>query len=112
MNLYLTKVSRSYVKGVMRYQGGWPDLPPPLVSDVVPKPLVSEGLTKFHCQQAKETMFNKKHDDFRKMLSDPCLNIAEWQKDSKSHQQLDGMFSKENEIWNDWMWSFDRVNWS
>ena len=40
MNLYLTKISRSYVKGVMRYQGG----PDPPVSDVVPKPLVSEGL--------------------------------------------------------------------
>ena len=25
MNLYLTKISRSYVKGVMRYQGGPPD---------------------------------------------------------------------------------------
>ena len=36
MNLYLTKISRSYVKEVMRYQGGRPD--------VVPKPLVSEGL--------------------------------------------------------------------
>ena len=41
MNLYLTKISRSKVKGVMRYQGGRPD--PPL-SDVGTKPLVSEGL--------------------------------------------------------------------
>ena len=35
MNLYLIKISRSDVKGVMRY----------LVSDMVPKPLVSEGLS-------------------------------------------------------------------
>ena len=29
MNLYLTKISRSYVKGVMRYQGGQGDPLPP-----------------------------------------------------------------------------------
>ena len=28
MNLYLTKISRSYVKGVMRYQGGGTARPP------------------------------------------------------------------------------------
>ena len=43
MNLYLTKISRSYVEGVMRYQGG--HLDPPPVSNVGPKPLVSEELT-------------------------------------------------------------------
>ena len=47
MNLYLTKISRSYVKEVMWYQRVGPTSPPPpppLVSYVVPKPLVSERL--------------------------------------------------------------------
>ena len=40
MNLYLTKISRSEVKGVMRYLGGGEGQPnPPLVFDVVPKSL-------------------------------------------------------------------------
>ena len=43
MNLYLSKISHSYVKGIMRYQTGRFDPPPP-VSNVVPKSLVSEGL--------------------------------------------------------------------
>ena len=38
MNLFLTKISRSYVKGVMRY------LSPPLVSDVGTKTLGNRRL--------------------------------------------------------------------
>ena len=42
MNLFLTKISRSYVKGVMRYLGGPARSPWYLMW--LPKPLVSEGL--------------------------------------------------------------------
>ena len=60
-NLYLTKISRSHVKGVMRYQGAGP-YPPPPVSDVVPKPLVSEGL--------KGTIYPLLEGGFVKLLTD------------------------------------------
>ena len=50
MNLYLTNISRSYIKGVIRYQGVGTT---PLVSDVCLKPLVSEGLRLFTCDPEK-----------------------------------------------------------
>ena len=53
MNLYPTKISRSYVKGVMKYQGSARP-PPPLVCDVLPKPLVSEGLRSSRCENFEQ----------------------------------------------------------